>query len=430
MQKRLDSALKYFRENEEAEERIKNGIEKNRKCDFSISISGIPDGAKASYKLKNHAFKFGANIFMLDQFEDEALNEKYREIFPKTFNLATLPFYWKDQEPIKGKTRYEKGSDPIYRRPPVDACLEYCTEKGIEPKAHCLNYDYFRPEWLYGASVMEHKTALEKRFSELAARYADKIPSWEVLNEPFNDPYDLYSEFYGAPDYASWSFIKAKEYFPNNHLILNDHVSLGCMLLPHGDIIPNRSAYYVMARDILREKDARLDSIGFQYHSFFDKEKEAEIARYRYNPANLFRILDEYASLGTKMQITEITLPAYSASAEDEKTQAELLRSTFRLFFSIENMEAIIYWNLNDGGASGAHENKYFGGLLRPDLTKKPVYEALEELLSEWHTEGEGEIRNGSLDFRGFYGDYEITIDNKTFSVSLTESNQKINVIC
>lgn len=425
---RLQSALKYFRENEEAEERIKNDIEQNRKGDFSVEFSDLPNGAKVSYKLKNHAFKFGANLFMLDQFDDEKLNEKYREIFPKTFNLATLPFYWKDQEPQRGKTRYTKDSEPIYRRPPIDACLEYCEEKGIEPKAHCLNYDYFRPEWLHGASIEEHKAALEARFSELAARYSGIIPSWEVLNEPFNDPYDLYSEFYASPDYASWSFMKAKEYFPNNHLILNDHVSLGCMMLPHGDIIPNRSAYYVMARDLLRE-GAKLDSIGFQYHSFFDREKEAEIAKYRYNPANLFRILDQYAMLGTKMQITEITLPAYSSSSEDEEVQAELLRATFRLFFSIKQMEAIIYWNLTNGGASGPHENKYFGGLMSADLVKKPAYEALEDLLREWHTEGVGEVKNGQLDFRGFYGDYEITVGDKEYSVSLTEASPKSKII-
>ena len=73
---RLQSALKYFRENEEAEERIKNDIEQNRKGDFSVEFSDLPNGAKVSYKLKNHAFKFGANLFMLDQFDDEKLNEK------------------------------------------------------------------------------------------------------------------------------------------------------------------------------------------------------------------------------------------------------------------------------------------------------------------------------------------------------------------
>ena len=57
--------------------------------------------------------------------------------------MATLPFYWNDLEPEKGKQRYEKDSPKIYRRPTIDLCIEYCEQNGIEPREHALAYDAF-----------------------------------------------------------------------------------------------------------------------------------------------------------------------------------------------------------------------------------------------------------------------------------------------
>ena len=73
----------------------------------------------------------------------------------------------------------------MYRRPPIDMCLEFCEANGIEPKAHCLNYmtpGEF-PKWWKKSDVKHEKELLEKRFRILAERYAERIPMWEVTNE-------------------------------------------------------------------------------------------------------------------------------------------------------------------------------------------------------------------------------------------------------
>lgn len=63
---------------------------------------------------------------MLDEFETEEKNRAYREVFKDTFNLATVPFYWSDLEPERGKPRYTADSPKIYRRPATDLCVDYC----------------------------------------------------------------------------------------------------------------------------------------------------------------------------------------------------------------------------------------------------------------------------------------------------------------
>lgn len=85
---------------------------------------------------------------MLDEFDSEEYNRRYRGEFKKYFNLATVPFYWDGLEPEEGKPRYDKNSPKVWRRPSPELCTEYCEENGIMPKLHCLVYDKFIPEWL------------------------------------------------------------------------------------------------------------------------------------------------------------------------------------------------------------------------------------------------------------------------------------------
>lgn len=436
--KRMESALKYFNENREyTDYRVKTGIELYRKGDEMLTVvdkDGNPvKGAKIIAKQKNHEFKYGANIFMLDEFETEEKNRAYREVFKDTFNLATVPFYWSDLEPERGKPRYTADSPKIYRRPATDLCVDYCLESGVEPKCHCLNYDNFTPEWAMNVSVPEQKAMLEKRFRELAERYAKVIPMWEVTNETLQGYDAPRTKFYFEDDFLSWSYRLAEKYFPLNHLIINDYFVWGSAFLN------DRSAYYAQIERLLeKDKIPHLDSIGMQYHSFFSLESEEGVAKSRYNPVHIFNVLDRYAMLGKKIQITEMTLPAYSAETADEDVQAELLKNTYSVFFSHPAIEAIIYWNVVDGYAAFAPqgdmtsgENRYFGGLLTFDFRKKKAHETLVNLFTkEWHTEVETTTDDGGkASFRGFYGDYDISViaDGKETKVTEKLSSKAYN---
>ena len=447
---RKENVLKHFEEQKsQTDTRVNADIEKYRKGTLSLTVSdqygNAIKNAKVIARQKNHEYKYGANLFMLDEFETEDKNRIYREKFAEAFNIATLPFYWNALEPQKGKTRYTKDSERLYRRPPADLCIEYCKEKGIEPKVHCLNYESATPKWLKNESADTVKFYLEKRMKQLSQRYADIIPSWEVTNECFNNyeimKKDFASVFYTDNDFAEWSFETADKYFPNNRLIINDNAVFDN---DYNFFWGNRSPYYMQIERMLLKGVKHLDSIGMKFHSFLPKEKEYIITESRYNPQRLYEVLDKYAELGKKMQITEMTIPAYSAKDEDEYIQAELIKNLYRIFFSHKAMEAIIYWNLPDGYAAFAPigdmskgENIYYGGLLRHDLSEKPAYKVIKNLFKkEWCTNAET-ITNeqGIAEFRGFYGDYDVTViyDGKEVPVKIKLSefdDNKKKIIC
>ncbi len=430
---RREDVLKYFNEQKDITElRVKSGIELNRKGDAHIEFVGenLPENITVKVEQKNHEFKFGANIFMLDEFENDEKNKIYREKFSEVFNLATVPFYWSDLEPEEGKPRYEKNSPRIYRRPTPDLCIEYCKEKGIEPKCHCLNYDEWLPKWLKNATVYEHKAKLEQHFREISERYADDIPSFEVTNETLQEGH---SKFFYEDDFLEWSYRTADKYFPKNRLIVNDYK------IWWPGTYNNRNAYFMQIERLLKSGITHLDSVGLQFHSFFPLAEEAEMAKEKYNPESLFKIMDLYARFGKAEQITEMTIPAYGDDAENEEIQTELLRRLYSIFFSHPAMEAIIYWNIVDGYAAFAPqgdmtegENVYYGGLMRFDMTEKPSFKMLKKLINEeWHTSLILKTSNNKVDFHGFYGDYKLTVyaGEKTISTECRLSKNANNNI-
>lgn len=433
----MDKLLKEF-EKREIQEYIRNGIETHRKGDLKIQVlhnGRKVENAKINIRLKRHKFKFGANLFMLDEFEDEEKNKRYEHLFSDVFNLGVLPFYWSAVEPKEGAYRYDKDSARMYRRPAIDKCLEFCEKHDIEPKGHCLNMDGMVPEWVKPLSAKEHKAELEKHIERVGERYADKIPCFEVVNETLlrNGATPLYYD----EDIIKWSFDISRKHLPNNRLMINENARL---IFP--EFCGDRSSYYMLCeRELL--KGSSIDAIGFQAHYLFGDEFSTRFA----DPNFMIDFLDFYAKLGLPLQMTEVSIPmafgnkfglawqdATLRSDEpfgielgyiDEDKQAKMLENLYSLWFSHKNMEAIIYWNLVDGYCYSPdteinNENRFFAGLLDHDLHKKKAYLALERLINqEWTTNIDGFTDiHGVVCNRAFYGDYEITvtIDDKSFT--------------
>ena len=142
---------KSFRKNlccqDELNARNKSGIEKYRKGNFTIRFT--QEGNKRiSVRQIRHKFLFGSTGFMLGCFESEEKEKKFKELFSSLFNLAVVPFYWDALEPEEGRLRFHKDSEQIYRRPAPDTVLEFCRDYGIEPKGHCLTWNWMTPDWL------------------------------------------------------------------------------------------------------------------------------------------------------------------------------------------------------------------------------------------------------------------------------------------
>ena len=424
--------LENFLKNEDKlEARNKEGIEKYRKGNFTLKFFANV-GKKVTVKQKKHAFLFGTTAFMLGSFEKPEKEVIYKEKFARLFNQAVVPFYWSDFEPQEGNLRMKKDSEFIYRRPAPDICLEFCNEYGIEPKGHCLTWNNFVPDWLAKYSPEERKRILERRFKEIADEYSNKIPSFDIVNESAsNYRHGAKSLF---ENYDEYGMLLGEKYFSDNRKILNEtNEAIWRDYRTEGKYM----AFNMQLQDFIC-RGIPFDEIGLQYHIFnTTEEMENWSVRETYlNADSMVEILDIYDNYGYPMHISEITIPGSGQKAENEEVQAYLVEKLYKTWFATRNMKSIVWWNLVDGYAayaplgSNEGENRCGGGLLRFDMSKKPAYDVLDNLINkEWNTSFEAEIsKEKEIAFRGFYGEYEITVGDKTYTVNLDEDGKEINL--
>ena len=334
-------------------------------------------GAKVTAVLQRHDFLFGCNIYMFDRFKTPEENEQYKRRFAELFNYATVGFYWRGYEPTRGRPNYDY----------TDKVVAWCSERGIRMKGHPLLWalEPGIPTWSKG---QPDKEIQKTRVTEIIRRYGDRIAAWEVVNEPVHLEGVLIDEPY------RW----ARAADPKAYLIVNEYHILADGYEPFFEYLKKAKA-----------EGTPFDGIGIQAH-------EPMTMRFPLDSAK--EILDQYATLGKGLHITEFTptsggQPITETAAGgspvgvwDEKAQAEYAEKFYRACFAHPAVVAITWWDLCDNGAWQPG-----GGMLRKDLSPKPVYEALRKLIrEEWQTKAEGLTdAAGRFAFNGFRGTYKVT---------------------
>jgi endo-1,4-beta-xylanase len=136
--------------------------------------------------------------------------------------------------------------------------------------------------------------------------------------------------------------------------------------------------------------------------------------------------LDGFSKLGKPIHITEIMVPSVAAPITNswkkglwsEENQAEFLKQFYTTAFANPACEALLYWGFEDREIDHPRFDGY--GLIHADLSPKPAYNTLKHLIKEeWHTQFTNSITdsNGWIEFEGFYGTYNLTIDGQEFQI-------------
>ncbi len=459
------------------QKRIDEDIEKYRKADAEVILADCRPGAEVKVEQLTHDFVFGAHIFNFNQLGSADANRRYREVFGSLFNGATVPFYWKTFEPQLGHLRFSTSendteefwntcSEPYYqpnwRRPSTDQIVEFCKEKGIRMHGHVLvwgNRKWHHPEWmesflegdekrLYNEMIVERadlknykdgdtfnedyenltpreiynlfpgfidrmSREFDRRIEEVAQRYGDTIPSWDIVNESTIDYEDgriipgnafCKSKYGFMPgDYPYRALSVAARSFPKNvALNINDYK----MTQGYADEVKE-----------LLGRGAKIDIVGAQMH-LFKPQNCIDIAagKERQTPNQVRRWMDMLGEAGVPIHLSEITITSPGDDERGRAIQAVIARNLYRLWFSNPKMMGITWWNVVDDCGAPGEPNK--SGLFDRQMHPKTAYYALNDLINkEWRTNLTLTTGNDkTLRFRGFKGKYHIsykTIDGK-----------------
>jgi hypothetical protein len=115
-------------------------------------------GAKIDVELARHDFLFGCNIMKFGRFKTPAENALYAQRLADLSHYATIGFYWKNYEPVRGQPKYDE----------TDKVVAWCQEHGISMKGHPLLWEQPSgiPAWSPDLSPKPAYTALRKLIHE------------------------------------------------------------------------------------------------------------------------------------------------------------------------------------------------------------------------------------------------------------------------
>jgi endo-1,4-beta-xylanase len=344
----------------------------------------------------------------------EDLAAKWLELF----NFATLPFYWGDFEPVRGRPDTER----------LLAAARWFVDRGVVVKGHPLAWHTFTAPWLLELSDEEILEAQRARIRREVSDFTGLIDAWDVINEvvimPVFDKYDngltRLARRFGRIPLIRTVFDEARAANPRATLLLND--------------FDMSTAYECLIEGVL-EAGVKLDALGLQSHmhqGYWGEEKT-------------LGVLDRFARYGLPLHLTESTLlsghlmppeiedlndyqvPEWPSTPEGEARQADEVVRHYRTLLGHPAVEAITYWGLSDAGAwLGAP-----AGFVRADGRPKPAYDALHGLVKgEWwlkpttlRTDDQGRVR-----VRGWRGAYELRTADFAASFELVKGRDALEV--
>lgn len=442
--------------NKDVQDKIDRDIDRYRKADAILDLPNVPAGTEIKIEQLSHHFIFGAHIFNFNQLGTYERNLKYKELYGTLFNSATIPFYWKTFEMEPGRPRFKQEywdteefwnqtadpkNRPHWRRPAPDPIVEFCERKGIRLHGHTIiwgNERWQYPEWIYDKFCPDEEKEkinklswdeikklspdqvekmapvycrninrlFEKRIKELARYYGGRLHSWDVVNESSVDFHG--KSLTGEPvnisqykklmpgDYIFKSFKTAKTFFPKHVLLnINDY--------------KNDDNYANQVKDLMN-LGCKIDITGSQMH-LFNPQQCLDIANGKAleTPEIVWNKMAVLSKPGLPVHLSEITITAPGDNEKGREIQANIARNLYRLWFSIEKMMGITWWNVvDDCGAPGEPSTS---GLFTRDMEPKPSYFALNKLINEeWKTSITTQTGNDkTIRFRGFKGKYRIT---------------------
>lgn len=409
--------LKNVWENPAVRQKIDAGIKANRMGLFTLKFPVEVENLKV--ELVRHEFLFGiyasrmmSEELVYQKYSKEEIN-RYEELTRRIFNYGTVATVWKKVEPEQCKMRWDYSNDknidvsldtnPTYTVP--DVALNFCKKNGLVVKGHCLSWmisdEHFIPNWAIEKqkhSIVERN--LNKHIRDVCNRYGNQIFIWDVVNEAAD--YQTRNSI-RYDDYIFKAFKEAERLLPTDSVFMINETLDAWMQYVKNE---QTGRFYMLCQNLIA-RGAKLDGIGLQFHIFSINHWQKILQGERYTPYQLCKALDGYARLNRPIHITEITIP--SSFEGGEEAQAYYAEKIYELWFSHPAVEAITWWNMRDGQAN-AKETKFMGGLIRSDLTPKPSYKALENLIAKkWQTKEEHKGKVNEFVFTGFYGKYKLT---------------------
>ena len=238
----------------------------------------------------------------------------------------------------------------------ADSIVAFALRHHIKIRGHNLCWHNQAPAWLFvdssGKTVSKEVLLqrLKEHITTVVSRYRGSIHAWDVVNEAISDKPEEYlrnSNWYRicGEEFIAKAFEYAHAADPDAQLFYNDYNEINAA---------KREKIYRLVKG-LKDAGTPIHGIGLQGHWAINEPSAAQ----------LDSTINRFATLGLKLQITELDISVYpkehvmreqkaadsdtAFTAEKEQQQLQQYKMCFELFRKYKTVfSGITFWNISD----------------------------------------------------------------------------------
>lgn len=380
---------------------------------LTASVFAQENSNSASLKTLKQAFKGKFLIGCADDLRSNS--EAYQASIRAQYDIVTPENCMKPQ-PIHP-------TEDTYNFVTTDAMVDWCQKNGLKVWGHTLAWHGQTPQWFFQdkssatgqiappvapaptstppttgtnnprrnrgeitgplASKVVVLERLKKHIMTVAGRYKGRVVGWDVFNESIADGGDGKTEnlrtfsWYKAvgPEVLPLAFKWAHEADPDAQLYYNDYnIEQGAV-----ENKGKHASSMLLLKRLIAE-GAPINGVGIQGHWHLDT-----------NLADVEKAIENYASLGLRVSITELDVTATGDNsgamgvnqgekkipAENYQKQAEVYKKLFEIFMRhADVIDRVTFWGLSDTRSWRKGQDAL---LFDGELNLKPAYKAVIE---------------------------------------------------
>jgi GH35 family endo-1,4-beta-xylanase len=421
-----------------------------RKGNATIQLPDGWSGHPFQVKLKQHAFNFGVSVpspfggpdvlaanptptSTAGQFQQKLKDNKLNSLTPENAGK------WDQNEGVRDVlTRDTVNPNGGPNIPYMDRISDFAQANDLRYRAHNVIWGRNpqgganqQPSWVSTMSANPNNIdsvsgklnslALRDEISERVQYYvadrASRFYEVDVYNESYHTGSNqghsstTYWELYGASGIAE-IYKEAKDAAAGRAKMFVNEYSV---FQTGGDNYANWYARHIESlqnagRTAFGENV--VEGIGIQYY--------ASSTLSNHSAARIYATLNNLAVQDLPMALTEwgVGGSGEADSATKEATAATILDQTARLVFGMPGMTGLTHWSmrLNPSGFAP------IGSLYDNNWTIRDTGTTWQQLMTEWNTDVVVNVAaDGTLEFNGFYGDYEVIINGQGYPLTLVK---------
>jgi endo-1,4-beta-xylanase len=417
-------------------------IENYRKGDARLALVGVEPAAEVQVKLKNHAFNFGTaganpasgNNYWATNPTPGSTVDKYQQFVRSHFNMLVPE--------NAGKWSGNESTRDVVNMSTNDAIVAFAEQNGMRFRQHNLLWgnNSGSPGWvntLITQAVGGSQTAKNDLLAEINERIAYYVGDG-VGTERANDYFELdvlneglheaeFRTIFGDAGLASiFNSVAAAadaagadvKLFVNEYNLLqfSDNPAVP------GFSADNYANWYREHGEALQNAGGQVDGYGVQYYALLDANANANSP---HSAARMQQVFQNLSLTGKSFGLTEFGVQ--NSGSPNATAVANTLEDTLRMVFGSPNATTFNMWGF---WPQAMWNQATFGALVDANWSLTEAGQRYEQLMQEWGTNLTLTAdEQGMIEFRGFYGDYEISIGDDTYQLTLAKGQTDYELI-